>query len=440
MSVYKNLRQLESCRGSVSILFLLLIPLLFLFVAFVFDTGRLLVNKANGRQIADIAVLSAVGHLSESQGDIVDSIQTVLHENNVSFDGVKYFVGYYDQYDIFDDFSTYKNFASDNEIPDDFFPNAVLVEGLKKVSTIALNNGTDKKQTVCVESIGYLRQYDIVAVGQNGIVVKNKWDNGYPKFVNCCLYSEADISFLGSETIDEMSTVFAAGKINNFAEGQENARPIQIKPIDWEIMRDQADMLYYPEQWGISSTGPDMHGNQFVKFNNIYYFLPKEGDHGGKKYYFVNSSKTKLPIYINSVRFGVGQSRHSYNFSIMYEGDIFIKPESQFDEYLELGKPETGIVYIYSAGNIFIQDRYRNHAATFVSNGVVFYCEETCTVIAECGNNQDPAYHRMRIIADNIVFNPDSWRPKNKIIIDSMFGPPCPPLIKALAYPERNKQ
>ncbi len=432
-------------KGSVAVIVVLLMPVIFLFIALTFDIGQLAISKNRYQHIADAAVLAGIKHIAESPDNVFDAMYSIISENNADFEILNFEIGYYDENDIYKDFPAYKEFAldSEGEIPEGIYPNALLMEGVEDVATLAIKQDSQNTGQVGIQTIVYLKRYGLIALGEDGIKVENKWGDGYPQFINCSLFSEGNIDFNGGESFIDDVQINAVGTIFNGKSGAENVMSLNIPPLDWEKLRQKADKTYYPEDWDIYDHGPDEYGNRFVKFNNKYYFLPQSGDHNSRKYYFAfkypeEHIPVDMKLYINLIRFDDIEDQVSFNFSILCEGNIYIKPESNLNEYLEFGKPEIGIVYIYTAGDLIFQDRYRANKPTFMSNGVVFRAEGRCSIIAECGDIQQPARHKMRIIANDIIFNPESWRAENKIIIDGMFGTPYPPVIPKFVESPKN--
>ena len=413
-----------------------------LFVALSFDTGMLVIEKNRLQDATDSAVLTGVLHLDDDPILISDSVNAMLAENGIRAETAELDFGYYDENDVYPDFTTYTEFASlyEGEMPAGIYPNAVMLTLHSEVTTLEVKSEDGEKARVGAQAVAYLKRLAFVALGDGGFKVEphSGWGGGYPRFLDASIHSNADISFNGTEAFDANTGVEAVGSVTNCPQAVEGTNRITVPQIDWTQLKAEAQRansrIYYPEDWSTSGQESDDLGNEFGRGR----FVPAPGDHGGRTYYFAfrdsGHSPSDMQVWINCDLQEDIPNRESWNFTIACEGDMKIGPEWNYDQGITMGKPDNGVVTIYTAGNLEFQDRSALPQTTqvYISNGLIVHAAGQFKMITACNDGDDPSYHRIRVIADEIVLEKGgSWWGSSKGIVtfDGMFGPPNPPLI-----------
>ncbi len=439
--------QLANQRGNVAVITALCLSVLIGMFAFVLNTGYLYGEKNRFQNAVEAAAMA--GALSLCSDDPVAVARKIAQENGLPLDAVEVQVGFYDERNMYGDFGVYKAFVAEGagDYPGNQYNNAVMVNITNDIQT--LMGGFIGKDEVAVgaAAVAYLVRYGFLALGNEGISVTNTWLKGHPEFRNESIHSNGDIEFIGSETFVGYSWVSAADNIINYSGGREGVKEIDIPPLDWIDLHEQAEsggQVYYPEDWEIGDHAnpnewvTDDFGNSYIKVNDANIrFRFSEGDHNGRVYYFAfhdadPHQPSDITLYIPPVPADLADLK-AYNFTLASELNINFSPGAgAYFHKLELGGTGANMSYIFSAGDIALQDRVPACDA-YQMNGVVFRCDGMFSFKTEAMGFLGPELQMMRIIANKIEIKGAmvvTW--PGKTIFDGLFGPPCPPNIVKL--------
>ncbi len=433
-------------RGNVSIFLAFSLGLLVFAVALAFDLSLLSIEKNRLQHAVEAATLASMRNLQNGHDAVADDVAAMLAENGVNNVDTEVQIGYYDAYERHADFSVYRDFlsAETGALPDGLYPNAVMVIVREKLPTIAVGSGDAGEGGVAVSAVAYLREYGFMALGSSGgIKTKNVFTEGYSCFQACPLHSNADIKFSGTEGFEGKSPVTATGLISN-GPGSSGAPAVHIPGIDWDGLREEADVILYPQEWeeGVLEETEMFYYGRVGHPLGSHLFLPKDGDHNGVTYYFAlndpNSSPSFIRLYTNMDNlYGYDdyydEKWHAYNFTIACEGHYSIGIQYNYMKGIRFGNPGDEHVEIYTRGRIFLQDRADTEIPGFEFNGVVFRTEGQFTYYSHAPQHLSPCELRIRIFADQIELR-GGWASSNsgRSIFNPQFAPWYSPLFPKL--------
>ncbi len=404
--------------------------------------------------------------------DPLATAQRIAEENGIPANQGELTInpGYYDEQDQHIDFTTYKDFTEEGNIPAGEYVNAVQVVYRNKVQSLT---GMGQNADVSTAAVAYLKRIDIVSLDpEGGINIGNDsiWEdvvffsNGYisypqaitlnktwgtaktyapPDFNNCRLYAAGQVlsslsintssDFLGNQSVSKIfwdSGVPQSG--NNIFSGVD---PItSIRPVDdacLEEWRDRADIVYTPDQTS---------DNVFYHKTGSTYYLDLTGLSGviffdGEETADQNDVMIRPPPQSNGT--AITDLTFVTNCSVVMRGIPGMDPAS-----LYVGGEDEDQAMFISGRNIEIQPvtggNIEFRGAVFRTGGDF--------ILYHKGGSFD---HYIRIIADGSVRGRSYLTNYARGNVDiglftitnnSRFGPPCPPVMARLGRLEATEE
>ncbi len=440
---------LKSQSGSYSVMAILFLSALVTFAAFVIEIGHLYATRNTYQNALEAAARAGAADMC---GDPVQTARDIAIANGVpDTEGLTVQLGFYDELGMYDDFDVYKDFKADSDPVDTPFinedvmknsdgqphyNNAVLASyEAAENSATGLFTDTVKKRVV---AMAYLVRYGIIVLGDDGLAINKKWINGNPIFKDASVHGNGDLTFNASSEFQGDTIVSAVGNINNCS-GYiiDNADELKIEPLEdklddlMEIAQSQGN-LYITTEWHINNNSADFQKESFGKYNRdsekkVWISLA-DGDHDGAVYFF-KSSNTGSSSTVELINIESNDEKNAdnkaWNFTIVTDIPSLNLQMQPSETPVTLGD-SMNKTEIYAVGTI----NYNDDPRLYVINGVLF---RTNNFISNWNQRETSVSNKMRIIAEQITFNGSKYPAfPADMIIDSTFGPPCPPNIVKL--------
>jgi hypothetical protein len=289
--------------GSVAVVVALSMIVLLTMFAFVIDAGYLYGEKNKYQNGVEAAAMA--GAVSLCDGDPEGVARRVAIDNGLPRGSLVVQAGFYDEKDLYENFSVYKDFVAEGEAgyPEDEFNNAVMVKlNATKETLMGGFVGKDEVE-VGAAAVAYLKRYGLLSLGQkegDGIKVHILSLGGrYPTlFRNGDIHANGDIEFDSDDdfdSIDEESvSVSSGGSITGIEMGVSGADAVDIKPISLYVdeLYAKADFIYTESDFPPNS-GEEISMDENILINDtgaysskVLTFIPHECDHNGTIYYF----------------------------------------------------------------------------------------------------------------------------------------------------------
>ena len=421
-------------------------------MAFVLETGALYVTRNEYQNAAEAAAMA--GALELCGEDPVQAARDIAVANGCpDTDALSVQLGFYDELGEYADFTEFRDFEADpdpdtpsinegvpkNSDGDYHFNNAVLVTVNESRSSLT-GILTDEEVRNVAAASAYLVRYGIIA-GEEGMAVNPTFRSGYPLLKDTSVHANGDIAFHGTESASGDVRISATGTILGCPLPFENhADEVEIQPLDdvMEELRNRAEdqgTLIDTSAWPADDTWHTAAFGRYKRsFETISGFSLRDGDHDGAVY-FLASGSPGSPSGLQELRIipdkDCNTIHEAWNFIVATDvPQLFLQQQSP--TYTEpsttLGGVGEDMAAIYSSGTIAFYDKYSHgRSRSYVCNGVFFRAKK----FDSKWNTQaswDPGPQKMRILAEEILFNGSSGNPT----IDATFGPPCPPCIVRL--------
>lgn len=453
-----NVLLLSDQHGGVAVIVAMLMTLLLGVMAFTLDGSYLYMEKNSNKNAVEAAAMAGAAALCDD--DPVAVATYIAEENGLDTEegNLSVVLGYYDENNGYGDFSEYKDFIADpdsstaaNEAVNSFsgagyqYNNAVLVTYSDKVKNLSGGLLSAEEATVAVAAVAFLRRYDMLALGDDGIKTTEIWGNGHPGYEDMVIHANNSIQFNGTESFSGGTEAYAVNSITG-GPGTIGVKEVEIPPIDWQELETAAGVqgqVYSPDEWDqgdhlvVGDWTTDSHGNRYINTATSYLFWPREGDHGGAVYYFAaQQGETKqLEITDDHLRTGFGFSGLTIASELPIEMGVVLHPTSE----KLIGGEGSETMYVYSQGDIL----YRGVAAAnycYLSQGTVFRSEKEVTLVAGMMSNffnyvgEDEF---IRVVGESIVSESNVTSGNGAgMSLNGLFGPPCPPTVVKLGLVE----
>ncbi len=288
--------------GNIAIIMAVSLLLLLGIASLVVDGGYLYSEKDKFQNAVEAGALAGARYLHESAAACKAYAANIAKANGVpNAAALTVEIGYYDAS------VSSPVFTPD---PDDTTPvhddinlsnNAVRVSMTTNVGTMfspVLPSG-NAAESVSAKAVAYGKRTTFMSFGDEGISLKKKWKPGYNKYRDCILSSKGPVDFQGSEEFDRSwvetdATVTNGGSVSVFSPTETPVPP----DIDWNRLRDRAaangriyDCASWPGDWTADDCSPPnyykkMFYSTWQGDTNNYFFLPADGDHQGRVYFF----------------------------------------------------------------------------------------------------------------------------------------------------------
>ncbi len=426
----------HSQSGSVVIVVALSMMVLLIMAAFVIDTGYLYGEKNKFQNGVEAAAMAGAVSLCDEDPEGVT--RQIAVENGLPAGSLVVKAGFYDENDLYDNFSEYKDFVAEGEgeYPEKEFNNAVMVK-LNATEETLMGGFVGKDEvTVGAAAVAYLAGYGLLSYGdsednESDIETIRSWADDNPSFVGMGrIHANNNINFKKEPAISEDTIVTAVGEIDNCSEGIAGVAPVDIvRPVDWDALEAKADKIIDRDDF------PDEPSTEVFKqdeYNNKYYyetgfcFVPHDGDHEGITY-FVDGSSLSNGFFCLSDDY---TDTMPYNFTLASKEPVYFRHLGQ-GGIMHLGGDNEKTVYIYCKDTI--GGRRNQHKAFsdllhIYFNGVFFYTEDTFKAYEGGSHGQgNGRTQKLRVIAKKeIIFQGmDSFGSGAERIINGKFGPPC---------------
>ena len=460
-SFSKNIR---SHTGGIAVSFVIFLCVLVSLVSFVINLGYLYAQKNKYQNAVESAAMSGAVSLCKGDREYVEKIvRKIADENGISDeDGTLSIVfGFYDEMDDYGDFSTYKDFTPEENMPSGEYVNAVYVS-YKKEDAVLIKMGQEAGSSAA--AVVYLKRLDIVSLDPEGEIQighESTWDD-------VVFFSNHDIKYPQGKDADGSyhpepefngSLLLAAGELLSCPVGVSprgwsgermeihwdsgspqsggNIRtgidPItHIPEVDDEYLekwRQKADIVYTPDQAGKDNV---FYGKARVRNleGGEYYYFDLTGQKG---IIFFDARETDNPILICNTTFNqTSEFTHTANGNriseLTFVANRPITITNSRDRIYIGGEGEEQAVFISGQDITLFGGPIKYDGAVFRTGGDF--------ILFGGGGifNQ-----KIRIIADGSVLGKDNNDTDYigspglyQIECTSRFGPPCPPNIPRL--------
>ena len=431
--------EIRSQRGSVAVVVAFSMIALLMMFAFVLNTGYLYGEKNKYQNGVEAAAMA--GAVSLCDLDPVAVAWEIARENGLPMEAVEAQVGFYDEKDLYGNFSVYKDFVAEDEAeyPEEEYNNAVMVRVNKDVDTLMGGFVGKDEVTVKAAAVAYLVRYGMLALGEEDgdVATELNWTDGYPEFQDMgIIHANNDINFVKPPTISGNTRVSASGEISNCPEGISGVEPVDgIRPIDWEALRADAEANGrvittgdFPASSGDKHATFDSDRNYYCTINILHHqfrFGLHDGDHGGATYYFSNEGAPEGATMVLS-KPRTGTDIHATNFTVASDLPICFRPTPDKPGTIHMGGENQDSAFIYCRNNIDGGGFFNSLTCNYFE-GVFFRTEKNfCIRVASTF-----ATHKLRVIADHKI-TIQGHNQQRSVILNGLFGPPCPPVIVKL--------
>ncbi|MBI9092840.1 MAG: hypothetical protein JEZ12_26790 [Desulfobacterium sp.] len=466
--------------GSFAVVMALSLMFLVSVLAFVLDLGYFTKEKGNYQACADAAAMAAAENLC--CGRSKEAALAVAMGTNVLLpeDSITVTPGFYDIFDLYDDFGEYKDFVEEDgdDLPEGEYVNAMMVVIENKVESLT---GFNKTKTIKAAAVSYVPGVDMVAA-KNILTsnAKNHGGGGNIAFHNGNIYVGKKVCLYGVDASDGIKIATKPGgkiSIKNYTGNPD--KPYvdgQSRPADeivesalienYLIAKENHDPLNdYVKKMLIKAdrvytVGDEASGSEFYcsieDGDNLYCFFDLSEPHEEHEIIYFNVSKDPAdPAYDprNVTAFITAtpckSERHggsSANFTTTVdcgstENENKIKPFGQTIKNLtfvstvsisiprqkepgiEFGGKKNEQVNFVSAGDVFFSSGFNP------LKGVSFFCQTFRIWMENDVGYKCPSKNFIKIIANNgsILFGKyDKKHPNNKYDFYLRFGYPCP--------------
>ncbi|WP_054689302.1 pilus assembly protein TadG-related protein [Desulfosarcina cetonica] len=285
----------------------LLLTILLGVMAFTIDAGYLYLKKNQYQNAVEAAAMAGVVALCENgQGYVEAVVRKIAEENGIPGDKGELTVnfGYYDETDAYSDFSKYKDFANEENMPADEYVNAVHVVYWSEALSLT---GMGQDASISSTAVAYLKRIDMVSLDEDGEIQlghNSIWNdviffsNGNikypqsassgggiyhaPEFNGCRLLAAGQIMSCPVDVVpyswfwERMEVQWESGTAESGNDMWSGMDPItEVQPVNDDCMdewRQKADLVYTPDQAGQDNI-------LYFSDNNRYYIDPA-GQHG----------------------------------------------------------------------------------------------------------------------------------------------------------------
>jgi hypothetical protein len=463
--------------GSVAVTVALVLTLLLGVMAFSMDTGYLYLKKNQYQNAVEAAAMA--GAIDLCGDDPVVTARRIAAENGIADAGeLTVGFGYYDETDRYADFSVYKDFAAEDDMPAGEYINAVLV-AYRSTPTSLTGMGQDKQ--VGSTAVAYLQRIDFASLDVNGEIQlghDSSWDgvtffsNGdikypqstsaggatynVPEFTDCQLLVVGQVMSCPVDVVpfglfsERMEIKWGDGAVQSDSGIRSGVAPLtDIRPVDDDYLdqwRLRADTIYTPDQAGQDDI---FYGQSPDSVSPREYYINPAGFSGSlRRTIFLDCGGDADAVAI------LGPWPRSYtsdrpngngftiaNITFVTTCNVEVQnstPGHISTATMHVGGEGEEQAVVISAGDIKI---WPGTGGGVVFDGAVFRVGGDF-IKEERGSKED--LQRIRVIADGTIRGKNySLYAKdpgvNNFWNDSRFGPPCPPVrpkLGRLVYTE----
>ena len=437
--------------GSVAVTVALILTLLLGVMAFSMDTGYLYLKKNQYQNAVEAAAMAGAANLCEENPEdaareiAIENIPGLESELEKGAAALTIQTGFYDENDVYGDFSTYKDFVASNDsaFPSGEYNNAVMVslsvENSGLTGMLPLPKDSDESTvTIRAAAVAYLRAYGMLSLGEengDGIFFSEYADN-QPQIENGHIHANNNIIFESTPDIDSGSVaVTAAGSISGYSHGSY-VNEAYLKPVSAYLdeLYTRADVILteadFPSITNQEVT--DAYGNVLTR---TYVFTPPTfqphtGDHGGIIYFFDddvnvqlmnnNESESEITNFIFAARgnimWRIGNSDHHWggengkSVTIVSGEDIVWGGTTDY------------------TSQYYVQYYQLYSDSNFNPKGVVFLAENNIYIRNTSSHGISDYIRYVRMIADgSIILTGPGTSNIPDVLWNMKFGPPCPP-------------
>ena len=465
--------------GSVAVTVALILTLLLGVMAFSMDTGYLYLKRTQYQNAVEAAALAgAMALCDEDQYEIESAVMEIASKNGIPMNTGELTVslGYYDEMNRYANFSEYRDFTNEEDMPEDEYVNAVHV--VYKSEPLSLT-GMGQDASLSNSAVAYLKRIDMASLDPEGAIDighESVWEdvvffsNGEisypqavtlnnsggtetyapPEFNNCLLYAAGQVlsslsintssDFLGNESISQI--LWDSGSPQSGSHIFSGVDPITgIRPVDDEYLaewREKANIIYTPDQ---------------AREDNIFY---SAGEH---TYYFDLTGLSGVLFFDAEEDAGQGEVFIGTEFYHILNGDSITNltfvtnckinmlntpnATSQYRQLYVGGENEEQAMFI-STGDIEI---YPTAGNDIQFRGAVFRTGSDFILNSRGGSSS----HKIRVIADGRISGVSGTDTLDyarngtntglfNITTNSRFAPPCPPVLARLGHIEPSAQ
>ncbi|BBO86515.1 hypothetical protein DSCO28_70810 [Desulfosarcina ovata subsp. sediminis] len=459
--------------GSVAVVVALLLTILLGIMTLTIDAGYIYMKKNQCQDAVEAAAMAGAVSLCESgQGYVASVVREIAEENGIPGDKGELTVtfGYYDETEVYSDFSEYKDFVDEANMPANEFINAVHVT--YRSETLSLT-GMGQDASISSTAVAYLKRIDMVSLDPEGAIdIGNNsvWDN-------VVFYSNGDISYPQAVTLNTSAgtETFSPPEFNNcrlHAAGQvlscsvktkswnwgmytriteilwdsgspqsgshilSGVDPItSIRPVDDEYLeewRDRADMIYTPDQAGEDDIFYSAESSQYkfdlTGLSGVIFF---DAEEYADQWEVRIDPQTPQALNSDSIT----------NLTFVTNCKIIILNLNSQAVKLDVGGEDEDQAIFISTGDIEVQPTIGN----IQFKGAVFRTGGDFILYHKGGSSS----HKIRVIADGSIigssYNGDYSKGNINIGLyditnDSRFAPPCPPVMARLGRLEASEE
>ena len=371
------------------------------------------------------------GAVSLCDGDPAGVARQVAIDNGLPASSLVVQVGFYDENDLYGDFSGYKDFVAEGEggYPEDEYNNAVMVK-LNATEDTLMGGFVGKDEvSVGASAVAYAIDYSFLSLSESEEepFEINKQYREHLVFNECRIHSNADIICSEQPAEFDESVVTASGELINIPGTITN--PVTIAPIDWDMLRQQADaagtlLTYQDFEGGSRSTDLDnlcseerqIAGDNlgWVPYNRSGVVLAVHfGDHDGAIYYYssVDDPPGNQTLVLGS--FSCDRYRTDFpsktNFTIASEIPLKLSPHGTESSPGKIGGEGNDKVILLSKENIEFASLYTLVLGVVVRTEKQFINQMVASGFAYTpdGSTLNPTkefFFNMKVIADKGIF------------------------------------
>ncbi|MBN1906179.1 MAG: hypothetical protein JW927_13895 [Deltaproteobacteria bacterium] len=466
------INKIKTQSGGIAVSFTLFLTIIVGILTFVLNLGYLYAQKNKYQNAVEAAAMAGALSLCEGDRNYVERIaRKIAAENGLAGEegNLSIVFGFYDEMDNYDDFSTYKDFVPEDNMPDDEYINAVYVS-YKKEDAVLIK--MEKETSSGAAAVVYLKRIDIASFEPDGEIQighNSAWDdvvffsNGdikYPQGIsaggkyynnpefNDCLFSAAGktlscaVDLVSSGLLSKKSVLIRwdSGSQESGANILSGIDPLKVyRKVNDEYLdewRSKADVIYTPAQAGSDKVFYKSQGNKYyidpAGVNGVIFF---DAEGSGQAKVFIGREQDHAPNgeAIKNLTFVANCPVQLINSL----GTSYSMPDS----LLYVGGEKDDQATFISTGDIEI---YPSAGQMIRFDGAVFRTAGDF-ILMDGGGFLN---HKIRAIADGSVIGKSGLHTSSYsmsgnniglfgINCNSRFGPPCPPNIPRLGTLDR---
>jgi len=462
--------------GSVAVVVALILTLLLGVMAFSMDTGYLYLKKNQYQNAVEAAALAgAMALCDEDRYEVESVVMEIASKNGIPVEKGELTVGfgYFDEMNQYSDFSEYRDFTNEEDMPTGEYVNAVHV--VYKSEPLSLT-GMGQDASLSNAAVAYLQRIDMASLDPDGAIHighNSIWENvlffsngqiKYPKtitaegktysppeFNNCDLLAVGNV--LSCPAI--IRPIFPVGnkiEIHWDSRSPQSTKHIQtvvdsietIRPVDEDTIekwRQKADIVYTLDQVGQDNIYYGQGTGMIGSDSYLYYYVDPAADldTGRRIIFFDAGNGEEGSVLLGPWPASTAATPHrpnGYNItSLTFIATCPIRianyGRANNTPALHVGGAGDDQALIISTEHIEV---YPNFGSGTVFDGVVF---RTGGDFIKYEYSSADTLHHIRVIADGDIlgeeydtYTDDSGL--NNFWNDSRFGPPCPPAMARL--------